>query len=123
MASRKFRDIAQIAGLTFAGMPGKELSSRHLQANSKLFFNVFAEYEPDNILLLQAYKEVLTDQLEEYRLREMLSRIKTQRIIVKYLDKPSPFCFPIMVESLNRDKYSNESVEERATRLLKEFEL
>lgn len=121
LASRKFRDIAQIAGLTFTGMPGKQVKARHLQANSRLLFNVFMEYEPNNLFIRQAYDEVLYDQLEEQRLRNVLERIAQQKIVIQRLKRPSPFCFPIMVEFL-RGQVSNESLEDRVAKLINQLE-
>ncbi|HEY0059969.1 MAG TPA: ligase-associated DNA damage response DEXH box helicase, partial [Flavisolibacter sp.] len=74
MAKRKFRDIAVIGGLIFQGYPGEYKKQRHLQASAGLLFNVFNEYEPDNVLLRQAYQEVFDQQMEEVRLRDMLNR-------------------------------------------------
>ncbi|HET6995457.1 MAG TPA: DEAD/DEAH box helicase, partial [Chitinophagaceae bacterium] len=51
MARRKFRDVAVIGGLIFQGYPGEQKKARHLQASASLLFNVFSEYEPDNLLL------------------------------------------------------------------------
>lgn len=121
LASKRFRDIAQISGLTFPGMPGKELKERHLQANSRLFFNVFLEYEPDNLLLRQSFDEVLHDQLEEVRLREALRRIRGQKIVLKHIKRPTPFCFSIMVERI-RNQFTNESLEARVARMLRQLD-
>jgi ATP-dependent helicase Lhr and Lhr-like helicase len=118
MARRRFREIASIAGLVFQGYPGKALKTRHLQANSQLFFNVFENYEPDNLLLGQAYDEALNFQLEIGRLTKAFQRIQTQTIVLKTIPKPSPFCFPILVDSLNRDKFSNEALQDRIKRLI-----
>lgn len=121
LASRKFRDIAQISGLTFPGMPGKELKARHLQASSTLFFNMFSQYEPNHLLLRQAYEEVLYDQMDEPRLRAALHNIAQQKIVVTYPDRPTPFSFPIMVERI-RSKYSNETLEERVQKMITQIE-
>jgi ATP-dependent Lhr-like helicase len=121
LASRKFRDIAQISGLTFPGMPGKELKARHLQASSTLFFNMFSQYEPNHLLLRQAYDEVLYDQMDEPRLRAALHNIAQQKIVVTYPDRPTPFSFPIMVERI-RSKYSNETLEERVQKMITQIE-
>lgn len=121
MAARKFRDIACIAGLTFRGMPGVEVKTRHLQASSNMFFKVFSEYEPDNLLLRQAYAEVMADQFEESRLRELLGRLRSQTIVIKRLAQPSPFSFPIMVERI-RGKLTTEKIEDAIGRLLREAE-
>jgi ATP-dependent Lhr-like helicase len=63
MARRKFRDIAVIAGLVFTGYPGKIVKTRHLQSSSQLIFEVFRDYEPDNLLFRQAYRETFEHQL------------------------------------------------------------
>jgi len=116
MAKRKFRDIANIAGLIFTGFPGKNMKTKHLQASSSMFFKVLSEHEPDNLLVKQAYEEVLLDQLEELRLRETLKRIGQQQIRLVELSQPSPFAFPIMVDRL-REKMSSETIEDRVKKM------
>ena len=54
LARRRFREIARIAGLVFSGYPGAQKSARQLQASSGLFFDVFRQYDPANLLLTQA---------------------------------------------------------------------
>ena len=120
LAGKKFREIAAISGLTFKGYPSREAKERHLQSHSQLFFDVFSDYEPHNLLLQQAYEEVTYYQLEVNRIRTALQRIAKQEIIVKVLNRPSPLCFPLLVDSLNRDRISNESVAERVRRMLAE---
>ncbi len=116
MARRKFRDIAHIAGLVFGGYPGKPVKIRHIQSNSQLFFNVFLEDEPNNLLLLQAYEEVHTFELEEARLRKGLERIERQKIRLMFIDRPTPLAFPIMVDRL-RESMSSEKLEDRVKRM------
>ncbi len=116
MARRKFRDIAGISGLVFQGFPGKQIQSKHLQASSGLFFDVFKENEPDHLLLQQAYEEVLLQQMEEKRLRLALERIENSEIVIKTINEPSPFSFPIMVDRL-REKMSSESLEDRIAKM------
>jgi len=122
MARRRFRDIAAIAGLVFKGYPGKPLKDKHLQSSSQLFFDVFHDYEADNLLLLQAYEEVMDFQLEEARMRKALERIHRQKIIVREPRKPTPFAFPIMVDRLSRDRLSTEHLEDRIRRMELQFE-
>jgi ATP-dependent Lhr-like helicase len=122
MARRKFRDIAHIAGLIFTGFPGKNMSNKHLQSNSSLLFDVFNEYEKDNLLVRQAYNEALAFQLEEFRMREALQRIQSQKHIIKNTNGPSPFAFPIMVDRLSREKLSTETVEERVGKMIGKME-
>ena len=116
MARRRFRDIAAIAGLTFKGYPGRIKRSKHLQASSGLVFDVFAEYEPDNLLLRQAYHEVMEYQFEEARMRSALKRIAGQKIEIVRPELPTPFAFPIMLERI-REKMTTESLEERIRKM------
>lgn len=120
MARRKFRDIAAISGLVFKGYPGKPVKDRHLQSSSQLFFNVFHDYEAHNLLLRQAYEEVMDFQLEEARLRGALERIGKQKIRITYPDKPTPFAFPIIVDRL-REKLTSEKLEDRIRKMALQY--
>ena len=122
MARRKFRDIASIAGLIFKGYPGQRVRDKHVQSSSQLFFNVFHEYDSTNLLLLQAYEEMMDFQLEEARLRRALTRISKQKIIIREPSRPTPFAFPIMVDRLSRDKLTSERLEDRVKRMKIEWE-
>jgi len=117
MARRKFRDIATISGLVISNYPGKQTKTRHIQANSELFFKVFEDYEKDNLLLQEAYEEVMTFQMEQVRLMKALERMQKQKIVIKELSQLSPFCFPIFAERF-REKLSNEPFEVRVRRLI-----
>jgi ATP-dependent Lhr-like helicase len=121
LAKRRFRPIARISGLIFTGYPGKWKTSKHLQASAELLFEVFSKYEPENLLLKQAYEEMLQFQLEEARLRRALDRINKQKIIVKYPKKPTPFAFPIMVD-IFREKLTSEQLEVRIRRMQMDYE-
>jgi ATP-dependent helicase Lhr and Lhr-like helicase len=116
MARRKFRDIAVIGGLIFQGYPGDYKKARHLQSSAGLLFNVFAEYDPENLLLRQAYHEVMEQQMEEVRLRNMLARIAKSKIILRFPEKLTPFCFPIKVDSMRED-LSSEKLEDRVKKM------
>lgn len=116
MAKRKFRDIAVIGGLVFQGYPGEHKKARHLQSSASLLFNVFLEYEPNNVLLRQAYQEVFDQQMEEVRLRDMLNRIQQSNIVLTFPEKLTPFCFPIKVDSMRED-LSSEKLEDRVKRM------
>lgn len=120
MSRRKFRDIAAIAGLVFKGYPGAPIRDRHLQSSSSLIFQVFEDYDPTNLLLRQAFDEVVHHQLELPRLRKAMQRINQQKIILQYPEKPTPFAFPIMVDRL-RERMSNESLAERIGRMSIDF--
>ncbi len=116
MARRRFRDIAAIAGLVFQGYPGRHKATRHIQASSGLFFSVFEDHDPANLLLLQAYEEVGDFQLETARMLEAFGRIQSQRIVLSAPAQLTPFAFPVFAESF-RERYSNEDWEARLEKL------
>lgn len=117
LAQRRFREIARISGLVFQGFPGAPKSARQLQASSSLFYQVFRQHDPGNLLLAQAEREVLRQELDLARLDAALQRIAAQRIHQVTLARASPFAFPLLVERF-REKLSNEKLADRIARLL-----
>jgi ATP-dependent helicase Lhr and Lhr-like helicase len=117
MAARKFRDIAVIGGLIFQGMPGEQKKARHLQSSASLIFKVLSEYDSNNLLLRQAYNEVLSQQMEEARLRLALQRIEQSNIIITIPTKLTPLSFPIIVDGLNRNNLTSEKLEDRVKKM------
>ena len=87
-----------------------------MQSSASLLFNVFSEYEPGNLLLRQAYNEVMEQQMEEQRLRNMLERIQKGKIIITYPNSLTPFCFPIKVDSM-RENLTSEKLEDRIKKM------
>lgn len=116
MARRKFRDIAVISGMVFTGYPEKGVKMKHLQSSSELLFDVFKDFEDDNLLYQQAFTETFEHQLEEGRLRLALERIAQQEIVWKQCSRATPFSFPIITDRL-REKLSNEKLADRIKRM------
>ncbi len=116
MASRKFRDIAVIAGLVVQSQPGTRKNNKSLQSSSGLIFRVLEDYEPENLLLRQAYTEVFNQQLEEARLQSAFERIAKSKIIIKHAKSFTPLSFPLKVDSL-RGTMSNENLDKRIQRI------
>ncbi|HRQ17863.1 MAG TPA: ligase-associated DNA damage response DEXH box helicase [Agriterribacter sp.] len=121
MAMRKFRDIAVIGGLVFQGFPGEQKKARHLQSSASLLFKVFNEYDAGNVLIRQAYREVLDQQMEEVRLRNMLERIQQSHIVITFPSQLTPFCFPIKVDSL-RESLTSEKLEDRVRKMQQQLD-
>jgi ATP-dependent Lhr-like helicase len=116
MAKRQFRELARVAGLVFPGLPRAGKTARQLQASSSLFFDVLQRYDPDNLLLSQATREVLERQLESTRLGRTLHRLAASTIVVTEPKRPTPLAFPLVVDR-NRDKVSSESLSDRIRRM------
>ena len=116
-----FLIIVSIAGLIFSGYPGQPKSAKQLQASSGLFFEVFRKYDVGNLLLTQAQKEVLSQELELSRLRATLERLTLRQIAFVELRHPSPMSLPLMVERF-REKLTTEQLSTRLDRILKDME-
>jgi ATP-dependent Lhr-like helicase len=121
LAQRRFREIARVSGLVFQGFPGQPKSTRQLQASSQLFFEVFRRYDAGNLLLAQAEREVLEQELDLARLRAALARMRALRLDYRHLQQPSPFAFPLLVERL-REQVSTEELADRIARMVAELE-
>ncbi|TBU89026.1 ligase-associated DNA damage response DEXH box helicase [Phytopseudomonas dryadis] len=121
LAQRRFREIARIAGLVFAGYPGAGKSLRQIQASSGLFFEVFKQYDPDNLLLAQAHAEVLSQELDVRSLQRTLGRLRGLRLQLHALRRATPLAFPLLVERF-RESLSSEKLAERIARMLGELE-
>ncbi|RAU39138.1 MULTISPECIES: ligase-associated DNA damage response DEXH box helicase [unclassified Pseudomonas] len=121
LALRRFREIARIAGLVFSGYPGAQKSNRQLQASSGLFFEVFKQYDADNLLLTQAEEEVLRQELDLDRLEHTLRRIHQRTLDLHVIKRPTPMAFPLLVERM-RESLSTEKLSDRIARMVGDLE-
>jgi ATP-dependent Lhr-like helicase len=116
MAKRQFREIARVAGLVFPGLPRAGKTARQLQASSGLFFDVFTRYDPENLLLQQAHREVLERQLERSRLGVALHRLSAARVVLATPKRFTPLAFPLLVDR-TRNRVSSETLADRIRRM------
>jgi ATP-dependent Lhr-like helicase len=121
LALRRFREIARIAGLVFAGYPGAPKSTRQVQASSGLFFEVFKQYDAGNLLLTQAGEEVLREELDIQRLEQTLARIHRLKLDLHQIKRPTPLGFPLLVERM-RESMSSEKLADRIRRMVTDLE-
>jgi ATP-dependent Lhr-like helicase len=121
LALRRFREIARISGLVFQGFPGAPKSSRQLQASAGLFYEVFREHDAGNLLLTQAQREVLEQELDLGRLRATLARLRGRALVEVELERPGPFAFPLLIERL-RERVTTEKLADRVARMVRELE-
>jgi ATP-dependent Lhr-like helicase len=121
LSRQRFREVARIAGLVFQGYPGQHKSMRQVQASSSLFFEVFSKHDRSNLLLTQAEREVLEQELELTRLRDTLQELHGRRIAFHEVKRATPFGFPLMVERF-REKVSTEKLSDRVARMVRELE-
>lgn len=121
LARRQFRDVARVAGLIFTGYPGSKKSNRQIQVSSGLLFEVLADFDPDNLLLDQARREVLDQQLDVQRLRATLDQLAAMQRYVITTPRLTPFAFPLWADRL-RTQVSSEDWTDRVQRMLDQLE-
>ncbi len=101
MARRQFRYVARVAGLLIPDMPGKRKPTRDLQVSANLLFEVFSRYDPDNLLLEQARREILEHQLELERLKKTLASIQDRPFRLIETRRLTPMAFPLWADRLS----------------------
>jgi ATP-dependent Lhr-like helicase len=123
LAKRQFRDIARVAGLIFQSHPGGpegRRSARHLSASSSLIYEVFEQFDPGNLLLAQARREVLERQFEQGRLARTLARLRAARLVIVDTPRPTPLSLPLMIERLG-GRLSSETLADRVARMQRQW--
>lgn len=116
LARRQFREIARIAGLVFQGYPGAAKAVKQVQASSELIYDVFARYDPGNLLLFQAHREVMERQLEQSRLARALQRVAEGKVSVVEVERPTPLAFALLVDRA-REQVTSEKLGDRIRRM------
>lgn len=120
LARRQFREVARVAGLVVQSYPGARRSLKQLQVNSTLIYDVFERFDPDNLLLRQAQKEVVDRQFERSRLHRTLERLRSSEWLTREVSGPTPLGLPLVVERV-RARLSTESVQERIERMQRQW--
>ncbi|GAB4394447.1 MAG: ligase-associated DNA damage response DEXH box helicase [Kiloniellaceae bacterium] len=122
MLRRTFRNVAVIAGLIEARMPGQEKSGRQVTFNADLIYDVLRKHEPDHILLQATRADAAGGLTDIGRLAAMLKRVKG-RIRTRRLDKISPLAVPVLLEIGKEQVYGeglDELLDEGAQALIEE---
>ena len=121
LTQRRFRGISQVAGLVFKGYPSSKKTASQMQISSSLIYEVFTKYEPENLLLVQAEREVIDSQMEAPRLAAALKRMRDLELVWQDIKRPSPLGFPLLVERLS-SRLTNESLRDRIARLKQQWD-
>ena len=109
MMKRSFRNCALISGLIERRQPGAEKTGRQVTFSTDLIYDVLRRHQPDHLLLKTARADAASDLLDVARLGQMLARIEG-RIRHQPLDRPSPFCVPVLVQ-IGRERVGGDAAE------------
>ncbi len=98
MLKRTFRNCALISGLIEKRQPGNEKTGRQVTFSTDLIYDVLRRHQPDHLLLKTARADAAAGLLDVARLGQLLQRIQGH---IKHvpLERPSPFCVPVLVQS------------------------
>ena len=99
----------------------KPIKTKQLQSGAQLFYDVFKEHEPDNLLYQQAINETFDHGIESPRIQRSFEKIEKLKIIWKDCKYPTPFSFPLITDRI-RSKISSESVEDRIRKMYLQLE-
>ncbi|MEM7755265.1 MAG: ligase-associated DNA damage response DEXH box helicase [Planctomycetota bacterium] len=116
LARAQFREVARVSGLIFQSIPGAKRGVKSLQAKAGLIYEVFEQFDPGNLLLEQARREVLEKRFETSRMGRTLTRLESGPIVVKRTARPTPLSLPLVIERVG-GKLSSESLAERIDRM------
>ncbi len=97
MMKRSFRNCALISGLIEKRRPGTEKTGRQVTFSTDLIYDVLRRHQPDHLLLKTARADAAAGLLDVARLGRLLGRIQG-RIKHVPLERPSPFCVPVLVQ-------------------------
>ena len=121
LSKRQFRGIARVAGLIRQGFPGNPKTTKSLQVSSGLLFDVFSKYDPDNLLLDQAQREIMEQQLELTRLTDTLESLRDRTLVQVHTKRLTPMAFPLWADMLS-SHLTTENFASRLEKMLAELE-
>ena len=97
MMKRTFRNCALISGLIEKRQPGNEKTGRQVTFSTDLIYDVLRRHQPDHLLLKTARADAAAGLMDVARLGQLLARIQGRLRHVR-LERPSPFCVPVLVQ-------------------------
>ena len=115
LSRRQFREIARVSGLVLQQLPKRKGAPRSVQTSARLLYEVFERYEPENLLLEQARREILDNQLEFTRLKKTMKELAARPIHFHKCERLTPMAFPLWADRLQAHYHGSDS----ATRLEK----
>ncbi|MGJ8697269.1 MAG: ligase-associated DNA damage response DEXH box helicase [Verrucomicrobiaceae bacterium] len=122
LARRQFRDIARVSGLVLQQLPRRGARpQKDLQTSSRLLYEVFQRYDPDNLLLVQARREILDNQLELTRLKATMEALAHRPLHLQTCARLTPMAFPLWADRLQAH-YQGQDATTRLEQMLTSLE-
>ena len=122
LARRQFREIARVSGLVLQQLPRRGGGApKELQTSSRLLYEVFQRYDPGNLLLVQARREILDNQLELTRLKAVMDALAERPVHLQECERLTPMAFPLWADRLQAH-YQGADAATRLERMLASLE-
>lgn len=90
-------------------------------ASSSLLYEVLDRYDPGNLLLEQARREILERQLEMSRLRETLEALGNRPLVLMETGRLTPMAFPLWADRITALMPGGDAAD-RLARMLEELQ-
>lgn len=120
LARAQFREVARVSGLVYQSYPGAKKTGRQVFSTSSLLYDVFQEFDPENMLLEQARREVLQRQFEQSRLARTMDRLSSSEIVLRRTETPTPLGLPLVIERLG-GRISSETLAQRVEKMTSQW--
>jgi ATP-dependent Lhr-like helicase len=93
------------------------VKDRHILTHAGLLFEVLQDHDPGNLLVQQAFDELLAERFEWTRLVAALDALRKAEWKYVQVSGPTPLAFPLAVDRL-RERLSSERLEDRIRRMV-----
>jgi len=95
-----FRNAAQTGMMVYRNYFGERKSVRKLQWSSEIIFNVLMQYEPDHVLLREAWRDAIHVYIDSDGARRYLEAAASRPMRIKTVDRVPPLSFALFATKI-----------------------
>jgi len=95
-----FRNAAQTGMMVYRNYFGERKSVRKLQWSSEIIFNVLMQYEPDHVLLREAWRDAIHVYIDSDGARRYLEAAASRPMRIRTVDRVPPLSFALFATKI-----------------------
>jgi ATP-dependent helicase Lhr and Lhr-like helicase len=95
-----FRNAAQTGMMVYRNYFGERKSVRKLQWSSEIIFNVLMQYEPDHVLLREAWRDAIHVYIDSEGARRYLEAAASRPMRIKTVERVPPLSFALFATKI-----------------------
>ncbi|HKQ37023.1 MAG TPA: DEAD/DEAH box helicase [Verrucomicrobiae bacterium] len=95
-----FRNAAQTGMMVYRNYFGERKSVRKLQWSSEIIFNVLMQYEPDHVLLREAWRDAIHVYIDSDGARRYLEAVADLPMRIRTVDRVPPLSFALFATKI-----------------------